>query len=323
MKIIGYGVCGGGESQRYLKETLEEFKRLCDDVIILGNNLTENDKAMIESYQFKIYNDNREWGKLQWKIKEDFLKTQVAKLAQNGDMMVCLDMDELFCSHLTKDWLAKAPLDAYHVFVVDMWNDKEHYKPESCFWNVRIWRWNGQTKFKEKPVHCGLAPEWTYHYHRFAPFLLKHTGLMKKEDRINKIARYEKYDPNAIYLEKRFYNMLKEDKAKEFDENKLCLQIEKEVESYKQQAPREKDIIPQPRFAYLRNPGGNIVDVPERDVEQTLKRPGFTFIEWIDQNPGREEAVIPDEVNPLECALCGFVGKTENGLKAHKTKRHK
>lgn len=316
--ILGYGICGGGEAKRYMKQTLDEFERLCDEVIILGNNITEAERSLVKSYKFKLVEDNREWGKLQWRIKQEFLENHINRIAKNGDMMVCLDMDEVFCSHIDRNWIEKAPLDAYHVFVVDLWNDPEHYKPDSCFWNVRLWRWNGQTKFKEKPVHCGLAPEWAYYYHRFAPFVLKHYGLMKEEDRLNKIARYEKYDPQAVHLERKFYNMLKDKNAKPFDIDKICHTIEKEVADYKQTKPRPKDIAPEPRFAYVRNPAGRIYDIPERDVAQTLKRPGFTFLEWINPRPGSEEAIIADEANPLECSICGYSGKTEEIINKHK-----
>ena len=316
--IIGYGICGSGEAQRYMKETLEEFKRLCDDVIILGNNITDAERKLISSYKFKLVEDNREWGKIQWKIKQDFLERHVSKLAHEGDMLVCLDMDEVFCSHITREWIEKAELDAYHVFVVDLWNDDKHYKVESCFWNVRIWRWNGDTKFKEKPVHCGLAPQWAYFYHRFAPFLLKHYGLMKKEDRDRKIERYDKYDPSAQFLERKFYDMLKSETAKPFDEVALCLQIQKEVETYKQTKPRAKDIKPIIRYAYVKNPSGRIYDIPERDLKETLKRKGFTFINWIDEQPGSVDDVVPVEADPLECAICGFTGKTKAIITKHK-----
>lgn len=279
-KIIGYGICGGGEAKRYMKNTLDEFKRLCDIVIILGNNITDAERKLIKKYDFLLVEDNREWGKSQWLIKQQFLQNTVSKHAYSGDMMVCLDMDEAFCAHFTREWLETAPLDAYHVFVVDLWNDAMHYKKESCFWNVRIWRWNGNTKFKEKPVHCGLAPEWAYYYHRHAPFILKHSGLMKKEDRINKIERYNKYDPDAVYLDRKYYDMLKSDKAQEFDEAKICSQIEKEVSDYKQTKPREQVAQLPARYAYVKNPFGIVLDIPEKHVKETLARKGFSFVGW-------------------------------------------
>lgn len=287
MKVIGYGICGPGEASRYMRETLEEFKRLCDEVVILVNvddlSKAPHEIRLINEYGFSMVADGREWGKLQWKIKQDFLETHIAPIANEGDMLVCLDMDEVLDAHLTKQWLLDADMDAYHVFVVDLWNDPEHYKLASCFWNVRIWRWNGNTEFVQKPVHCGLAPQWAYHYHRHAPFILKHKGLMKREDRQRKIARYEKYDPDAKHLDKRYYKMLADDTDEPFDEEWMHTTIAKEVATYKQTKPRE---LPRSmtrkkeRFAYVKNSGGYTVDIPERHLAQTLKRPGFTFIGW-------------------------------------------
>lgn len=280
--ILGYGIVGPGESKRYMRKTLEEFQRLCDSVILLGNNITKGERDLIKEFGFKLVEDNREWGVLQWKIKQDFIENHVSKLVDNGDMLVCLDMDEVFCHHLSKEWIEKAQLDAYHVFIVDLWNDEQHYKVESCFWNVRIWRWNGETKFKQKPVHCGLAPEWAYHYHRFAPFILKHYGLMNPDDRAKKVLRYEKYDPEAKHLDPKFYEMLKTMSAKDFDENKMCTIIEEEVKTYKQTKPKTMVEKIKTRYAYIKNAAGMVLDIPEKDLEQTLKRPGMSFVGWCD-----------------------------------------
>ncbi len=289
MNIVGYGICGPGEAQRYMRQTLDEFKRLCDYTIILvnGNLRTCKDEIkLINEYGFDYVFDKREWGTNQWLIKQEFLDKHVRRY--EPDFCVCLDMDEVFCKHLTREWIEQSSLDAYYVYVVDLWNDEEHYKPESCFWNVRLFRWNGDIRFKEKPVHCGLAPEWTYFYHRHAPFMLKHYGLMRKEDRDKRITRYEKYDPQAKHLGRVYYDMLASDKAKPFIESELCSKIEKEVASYKQSKPKPKMATKKQRFAYLENPGGVTVDVPERDVAQTLKRKGFKFLHWSDEEIKKE-----------------------------------
>lgn len=295
MKVIGYGICGEGESKRYMKETLDCFKKLCDEVIILGNGAGRAEQALVESYGFTYRSDKREWGKHQWRIKQDFLERDVSQIAEKGDMLVCLDMDEVLDDSITREWLLEAPLDAYHVFVVDLWNDAEHYKPESCFWNVRLWRWNGETKFKAKPVHCGLAPEWAYHYHRFAPFLLKHYGLMRKEDRMRRVERYKRYDPNAEYLDRRYYDMLASDSAVPFDEKALHEKISKEVATYKQTKPttnmteKKKE-----RYAYVENPHGNTLDIPEKHLKETLARPGFKFKGWADDAQKEIEEMFAD-----------------------------
>lgn len=319
--IIGYGVCGGGEANRYLRATLDEFKRLCDETIILGNNLTDAERDLIFEYGFQIVEDNREWGINQWKMKQDFAEKHLAKLARVGDMMVCLDMDETFCRHVTREWIEKAPLDAYYLFIIDLWNDTEHHKSKAAFWNVRIWRWNGDTKWKQKPVHCGLAPEWTYFYHRFAPFLVLHTGLMTKESRERKIARYQTYDPNAVHKDKSYYTMLASDSNEVFNEAEMCKKIEHEVATYQQTKPRTKPMQKvEERCAYVRNPGGLVVPIPERDLEQTLKRKGFEFIEWAGENVETAPEVQQVATDPLACAICGHIAKTEKAMTTHKKK---
>lgn len=298
MRVIGYGICGPGEAKRYMRETLEEFARLCDEVMILCNNThPDEEDAMIEEFGFHMVQDTREWGKLQWKIKEDFVSNHVSKIARPGDVMVCLDMDERFDRFMTKEWLLTMPFDAYKVFVVDLWNDPEHYKPESCFWNTRIWRWIGNTEWVRKPVHCGLAPRWANAYNRYAPFLLIHKGLMAKEDRERKIKRYEKYDPHAVHLAKPYYAMLHSDRADPFDEDALHETIATEVATYKQSKPRSTPTMANKkgRFAYVKNPGGNVYDIPEAQLQETLKRPGFEFIGWADDAAAEMEELFSED----------------------------
>lgn len=299
MKIIGYGICGPGEASRYMRQTLEEFKRLCDTTIILCNNTDRAENEMIDEFGFKRVSDRREWGKFQWRIKQDFIERDIKQIAEPGDVLVCLDMDETMPA-LTRDWLLEAPFDAYHVFVVDLWNDPEHFKIESCFWNVRIWRWGGgDTKFKVKPVHCGLAPEWAYHYHRHAPFILLHKGLMAKEDRQRKIKRYEKYDPHAEHLKKDYYDMLNDDSARPFDFDAMQKQVAEEVASYKETKPQiSMDKKPKERFAYVKNPHGEVVDIPERHLKQTMARGGFEFIGWADEQEKEVEELFAEDDAP-------------------------
>lgn len=295
-KVIGYGICGPGEAGRYMRDTMECFKRLCDEVIILCNNCDQAELNLIDEYGFKRVNDRREWGTHQWRIKQDFIERDIKQTANEGDVLVCLDMDEVLSERCTKEWLMEAPLDAYHVFIVDLWNDPQHFKMESCFWNVRIWKWNGETKYKAKPVHCGLAPEWTYHYHRHAPFLLLHKGLMAREDRQRKIKRYEKYDPHAEHLAREYYDMLRSDTARPFDEAALSKQIEQEVATYNQSKPKQAMVQkPKERYAYVRNPHGVVVDIPEKHLAMTMKQKGFEFVNWADEVQDEIEAMFEDD----------------------------
>ena len=56
-KIIAYAVIGAGEAQRYLRATFNEFKRLADHTVIVGNNISVNERQMIAEYGFELIED--------------------------------------------------------------------------------------------------------------------------------------------------------------------------------------------------------------------------------------------------------------------------
>ena len=176
MHIVGYGICGPNEKR--LEQTLNCFRQLCDETIILGNNLTEDDKEKLK--EFTVIEDNREWGKNQHIIKEEFVKNHVAKL--NPDWTLCLDMDETLevTRETLEKWASKG--QAWYTYVVNLWNDG--YRSDWSFWNVRFWGWEWKDKlgeaffkFENRPLHCGLAPKWCYHLNLHAPMMLLHYGL--------------------------------------------------------------------------------------------------------------------------------------------------
>lgn len=269
--IIGYGVCGNGESSRYLRATLEEFKRLCDHTVIVGNKISSSDRAMIEYYGFELLEDDREWGTHQHKIKQDLMYW----IAQyNPKYCVALDMDEVFDPTMTKEKLVEL-LDTYNAlyfYIINLWN--EGWNRKWSFWNIRAWKWNGDTKILNKPLHCGLAPEWTYYYAGYALFYVKHFGLMKKEDRQKKIERYEKFDPEAKYKSRSYYEALKSDENEPLDEDYVRRSLVDEIGNQK---PKRIIEMKDKKFYYVKSPDGRTIDIPERDLEDTLKR-GFILI---------------------------------------------
>lgn len=267
--IIGYGVCGK-EADRYLEATLKEFARLCDDTIILLNNATDKEKELITKYGFKTIEDNREWGMWQHRIKEDLMQ-EVKKL--NPTHCVCLDMDEVFDQELTKDKLVKL-FDTGHAlyfYMVNLW--EEGWNRKQSFWNIRAWTWSEDLKFENKPLHCGLAPAWCYRFGSYAPYFVKHYGLMKKEDRQKKIARYEKYDPEAKFKAKQYYDALHNDGYDILDENFIRNAIANEVGIQKKRENTEVKKV----FYYVESPAGKVIDVPEKNLKETLSR-GFKLI---------------------------------------------
>lgn len=269
MKIIGYGICGK-EADRYLENTLKEFKRLCDETIIVLNNATEKERTLIKQYGFHIKEDNREWGKEQHHIKEDLME-DVKKL--NPDYCVCLDMDEIFEPSLTREILEKLfdKGDALYFYIVNLWDNG--WRRKSSFFNIRAWKWSNDLKFENRPLHCGLAPIWCYHYGSYIPFIVYHYGLMKKSDRLAKVERYKEYDPKAKYRSKEYYDSLLDDSSEEIDYDFIKKSLEKEVGN-----PQKKKIYTKinRKFYYVKK-GDKVIDVPDYLLKETLSR-GFVLI---------------------------------------------
>jgi hypothetical protein len=161
------------------------------------------------------------------------------------------------------------------VYIVNLW--EKGWKRRWSFWNVRVWKWNGVTKFANRPLHCGLAPEWAYHYASAVPIPLIHRGLKDREARQRKIARYKKYDPTAKYRDKSYYDALADDTYEEYDLEKIQESLDEEIREVVMKQPRD---IRDKKFYIVESPDGRQMDIPEASLEETLKR-GFKLINEI------------------------------------------
>jgi len=65
---------------------------------------------------------------------------------------------------------------------------------------------------------------------------------------------------------------------------------------------------------------GREITIPKDSLEDTLRQ-GFEYVK--DYNFFREVEAVDEGDNVYECPLCDFKGKTEAGLKRHKTVSHK
>lgn len=211
IKIVGQLVCGPGEADRYLKETLDEFKRLCDDVVVALCNAGPKEKAMVRSYDFRSYEDNREWGHEQPNIKTRLLRTI---LQLEPDWILPLDADETMPT-MTREELERIAYnrESAYFYIVNLWNDPQHYSKALSFWNVRFYKADESkgVQFLRKPVHCGNAPPYFYKIaakESYVPHIVLHKGLMLPEDRMAKARRYEQYDPLAQHKGREYYDAL-------------------------------------------------------------------------------------------------------------------
>ncbi len=327
MRIIGYGICGAGEAGRYMRATLDQFKLFCDTTIILLNNATKAEYDLVEEYGFLAVTDNREWGKEQWRIKQDLLDNHVSVL--KPDWCLCLDMDETIHNFRRKDLEEYQTIaDSLYVYIVNLWNDG--HKPTRNFWNVRLWRWTGDTKMKQQALHCGLAPEWTYFVGAYSKVLMKHYGLMKKEDRDKKIARYAKYDPTARCIDRSYYDSLADNTCTPFVEYDIIEELNQYWQKYK---PTKKKRIMQNKeqeYVYVqRLKDGATLAIPKRSLADTLKQ-GFVLVgdvtpenAWGNVGQDTPQVETTESVeNPFACVLCGFQGKNKMSLSTHTRKAH-
>ena len=246
MIIVGIGICGPDEAKRNMRKTLEEFKRLCDKVVIVTNNVTKNEIDLIEEYGFEHYEDNREWGIHQPSIKTDLL-TYVGKY--NPDWIIPLDMDEVFAPEFTREEaerLASKKEIAYNFMIVNLYNDDEHFAHDvgiQRFWNIRFFKFMPEygLQFQKKNLHCGWAPPVMYKYGWHAPYYILHRGLQKPEDRVRKAQRYDKYDPSSKFKSKLYYDDLrKELKMFKFDSKGLLAKLKESVDCKDRIMPKLK-----------------------------------------------------------------------------------
>lgn len=347
MRVIGFMVCGPGEADRYLEASLKEFQRLCDDAVIVGNNTDEKTERLIEKYGYWFYRDDREWGRYQPIIKGDLLK-KVANL--RPDIIIPIDADEVFDSRFDRrslEELAKTEAIAFNFYIVNLWNDERHYWKSGSFWNVRMYKFKPELgmEFAKKNVHCGLAPPYAYSFARNAPFLVKHYGLMKKEDRQKKVERYKKYDPREDKVGiGAYYEAIKSDGAgSEFIEDDVHQKVEGDVKESKQDYNKKFTMPDTKKFVYIRRlADGVVLDVPEAhwiNIQNSSRKNQFEFVAAVNFDLDRRKIDVPViEDEPVEdepktevqaevagettCPLCGHEAKSKSALKRHKTMKH-
>jgi hypothetical protein len=339
-KIVGYGILGPEEP--YLDATLDNLASLCDEVIICGNNATQQDEVTKRGFHY--VEDNREWGKLQWRIKEDFVKNHVAKL--KPQMVVCVDMDEVFDKHLTKEGLYelyKTEFDAFYFWVINLWDDG--YNRERTFPNVRAWKFKPENGFewKQTPVHCGLAPKWAYYYGFYSPYILKHYGLKDKERREEKAVRYDKYDPDSKFITKEYYQSLRSEATiLPFDEDALHEEAVKAARDAKQKAVKPRKDMKE-EIAYVKSKNFGVIAVPKRKLQDYLKQgheyvgDGSSMEETINEVlEDNSPSVGPQDPNPVVesieaidgaaevfvCGQCQAKFDSKKGLRGHTMGAH-
>lgn len=168
---------------------------------------------MIKKAGGQVVHDDREWGKEQHRIKTDFVCSDVAAL--EPDWVLFLDMDEVPDERFTRqkaEELAGKPYDiCYHFWIMELWDDEEHYREDYTFETPRFFRFIEDPRhlnFFPIPLHCGNVPELHSMKATHSDQVIKHYGLIERQTRERKYERYQKYDPNGVYMRKEWYDSL-------------------------------------------------------------------------------------------------------------------
>lgn len=323
MKVVGYMVCGRGEADRYLDRPLKEFARLCDDAVIVGNNTDAKTESLIKSYGYWFYRDDRTWGVDQPRIKMDLAK-KVALL--RPDIVIPLDADERFDSTFDRAaaerWSIEFP--ACYFYCVNLWNDEDHQRKALGFWNVRMYRFTGDTQFQMKNLHCGLAPASAYHYGAYIPHLFIHYGLMMPEDRAKKVERYEQFDPNAKYKDQGYYDALKTDTdGVPFLEFEMLAKVREEYQKTGSQHKQMHEAKQREFVMVRRLVDGKMLDMSKEEWEaitrDKVRSKQFELL-GLPDDPGISQIVEPPKVEVAEfaCPVCGKESKTKAGFEKHR-----
>ncbi|MHA6484661.1 glycosyltransferase [Paenibacillus sp. strain BS8-2] len=207
------------ESQRFLKEVLEEHRNYIDEAVIIDDGSTDH-SAQICLDTLKgipvhlVRNDSSKFNnevnlrKQQW---EETIKTK-------PDWILNLDADEVFEKGFAariKNMINYTDVDAYAFRLYDFWSP-DHYRDDT-YWRAHHsyrtflirYKEDMVVKWKETPQHCGRFPANTTELsHAKSELRLKHFGWSREEDRRAKYDRYKELDPQSLYGVKKQYESI-------------------------------------------------------------------------------------------------------------------
>jgi hypothetical protein len=346
MKITAFLIVGTGEIDRYLHRVVLRLKELADNFVI-GLNATDQETI---SYVSGIENStildlrDKEWGKEQWKMKE-LLFNKI----RDTDWVICVDADEVLeVTRKQLEELTEREEIAYTFYCKHLWDNDSQMRNDGGwggFRNVRFYKYLPELYqgFQKTSLHCGLAPIYAYKWCADAEYSFLHYGYMKESDRLKKVQRYNKYDPNKRMRNPGWYDSILT------KPELIGVNIPLKYKSKKPKLEKLIKVNKMQKTYYIKNKYGQVYGVPEHLIEETLKRPGITLLGSYEGIKNREadvidepkkevemaylkaEAEVVDEPKAetkaetkteLKCSVCGFEAKSEFGLKSHSRKHN-
>lgn len=196
------------EQGRYLEYVLAQMKQICDDLVILDDDSTDDTRKICGMGGARVWaSDKSYWGTDEL-MQRKFLWDKATELCKDGDWLLCLDADETFDKpkHLATlvKGLSDSVADGIAFNLYDMWSPT-HYRDDDL-WNAHTRPWvmmvrydkGRDYKWREQPLHCGRFPLNACSQAVLLSPKIQHWGWSKPEDRQAKHDRYMECDPDGV-----------------------------------------------------------------------------------------------------------------------------
>lgn len=205
MNINGYnlkivGMTRVQNAGKYLIRLLQQYSRLCDNIIVLDDKSTDNTKEICSKFnkvEYIYYNDSlpSNW-QLLWK----------ACVKYNPDFVLGLDGDELFDETLEQKLYyillnSDPKIDAWTFPFFYLWDSPDFYRVDNWYNDVkaiRVFRYKQGLMSKDDHRHITAAPEGLKRTETCDDIRIKHFGYMLKEDRDDKYNYYINRDKDLL-----------------------------------------------------------------------------------------------------------------------------
>lgn len=206
------------EADRYLARMLRAHVPHVDRVLVIDDASTDTtcdlirarvpmDKLVLVQNSTPLFHEEHRLRRLQW---------ETALGQEDIDWIITLDADEIFEVDFDRELfeMMRRGIPALSFRLFDMWSETEYR--EDDLWNAhtRYWpmavnrRWwidsmlpeGFKGTWPEANQHCGRWPREVYTFvSKPCAARIKHYGWAREEDRVAKVERYKRLDPEGLY----------------------------------------------------------------------------------------------------------------------------
>ena len=198
------------EENRYLKDILASHRSFIDQAVIIDDGSTDRTVEIcmraLSGIPVRIVHNA-----IPKFANEALLRQQQWEetIKASPEWILNLDGDEEMESGFAKEvrrLTGQSDTDLFCFRLYDFWNDT-HYREDS-YWQAHRtyrpfllrYRPEFEYRWKETPQHCGRFPDNIFELpHELSELRIKHYGWRDPDDRLRKLERYRKLDPEALY----------------------------------------------------------------------------------------------------------------------------